>query len=140
MTSEQKNLVQQTFRQVMPIKEQAAQLFYDRLFTLDPSLRALFRGDMKRQGALLMSMIAAAVNGLDRLEEIAPAVQDLGRRHAGYGVRNEHYTTVAEALLWTLEQGLGAAFTPAVKEAWVACYRVLAGVMQQAAAASVASS
>jgi hemoglobin-like flavoprotein len=91
MTSEQKNLVQQTFGQVVPIQEQAAQLFYDRLFTLDPSLRRLFEGDMKRQGALLMTMIGTAVNGLDRLEEIAPAVHDLGCRHAGYGVRSQHY-------------------------------------------------
>jgi hemoglobin-like flavoprotein len=134
MDQEQKRLVQESFQRVVPIKEQAADLFYGRLFELDPSLRALFKGDIKRQGALLMAMIATAVNGLDRLEEIVPAVQQLGRRHGDYGVRREHYGTVAQALLWTLEQGLGEAWTPPVKEAWTACYGLLAGVMQEAAA------
>jgi hemoglobin-like flavoprotein len=110
-------------------------MFYDRLFVLDPSTRPLFKGDMKRQGALLMAMIATAVNGLNRLDEIVPAVQDLGRRHATYGVRNEHYATVGTALLWTLEQGLGAKWTPEVQEAWIACYTLLANTMQEAAGA-----
>src|SRR5215472_7556402 len=134
MTPEQKRLVQESFARVLPIKEQAAALFYDRLFTLDPSLKPLFKGDIKRQGALLMAMIATAVNGLDRLDDIVPAVQQLGRRHAGYGVKREHYGTVATALLWTLEQGLGEAWTAPMKEAWTACYGVLAEVMQKAAA------
>jgi hemoglobin-like flavoprotein len=133
MTSEQKKLVQESFKLVVPIKEQAAAMFYDRLFILDPSVRALFKGDMKQQGSLLMAMIAVAVNGLNRLDDIVPAIQNLGRRHAGYGVRNEHYAAVGAALLWTLEQGLGAAWTPELKEAWTACYTILAGVMQEAA-------
>lgn len=132
MTSEQKQLVQETFKLVVPIREQAAAMFYDRLFALNPDVRSLFKGDMKRQGALLMAMIGTAVNGLNRLDEIVPAVQDLGRRHATYGVRKEHYGTVAAALLWTLEQGLGAAWTPEVKEAWTACYTLLATTMQAA--------
>jgi hemoglobin-like flavoprotein len=134
MTPEQKRLVQQSFAKVLPIKDQAASLFYDRLFALDPSLRPLFKGDIKRQGALLMAMINTAVNGLDRLDDIVPAVQQLGRRHADYGVRREHYGTVAQALLWTLEQGLGEAWTPPLKDAWTACYGLLAEVMQKAAA------
>jgi hemoglobin-like flavoprotein len=134
MTPEQKRLVQQSFATVLPIKDQAASLFYDRLFTLDPSLRPLFKGDIKRQGALLMAMINTAVAGLDRLDEIVPAVQQLGRRHSDYGVRREHYATVASALLWTLEQGLGEAWTPPLKDAWTACYMLLAEVMQKAAA------
>ena len=133
MTSEQKKLVQQTFQLVVPIKDKAAELFYGRLFEIDPTVRPLFKGDMKRQGGLLMAMIATAVKGLDSVEEIVPAVRDLGRRHASYGVRDEHYATVAAALLWTLEQGLGKAWTPEVKEAWTACYGLLAGVMQQTA-------
>lgn len=133
MTPEQKRLVQESFKLVVPIKDQAAAMFYDRLFTLDPNVRTLFKGDMKRQGSLLMAMIGTAVAGLNRPEEIIPAVQDLGRRHATYGVRHEHYGTVAAALLWTLEQGLGTAWTPEVKEAWTACYTLLATVMQQAA-------
>ena len=132
MTDKQKLLVQETFEKVRPIADAAASLFYDRLFTLDPSLRALFRGDMKEQGQKLMQMIGMAVKGLDRLNELVPAVENLGRRHAGYGVQTEHYETVGAALLWTLEQGLGADFTEDVKEAWATVYGVLAGVMQQA--------
>jgi hemoglobin-like flavoprotein len=138
MTPEQKRLVQESFKRVLPIRDRAAGLFYDRLFTLDPSLRPLFKGDINRQGALLMAMINIAVNGLDRLDEIVPAVQQLGRRHADYGVRREHYATVATALLWTLEQGLGEAWTPPLKEAWTACYGLLAEVMQNAAAEPMA--
>lgn len=106
---------------------------YERLFTLDPSLRPLFRGEMKEQGRKVMAMISMAVNGLTRLEQLVPAVQALGRRHAGYGVRDEHYATVGAALLWTLEQGLGNSFTPAVREAWTAAYGVLSSTMKDAA-------
>jgi hemoglobin-like flavoprotein len=93
----------------------------------------MFKGDMKEQGQKLMKMIATAVNGLDRLDSIVPAVQDLGRRHVGYGVRPEHYDTVGAALLQTLEQGLGSAFTPEVKQAWATVYGVLAATMKDAA-------
>jgi hemoglobin-like flavoprotein len=133
MSPDQIDLVQRSWRQVAPIADTAAQLFYERLFTLDPSLRALFRGDMKEQGRKLMTMISVAVSGLSRLEQLVPAVQALGRRHAGYGVRDEHYGTVGAALIWTLEQGLGDAFTPPVREAWVATYGVLANTMKDAA-------
>lgn len=138
MTPEQKKLVQQSFAKVLPIKSQAAELFYGRLFELDPSLRAMFKNDMKRQGEMLMSVLAMAVNGLDRLHAIIPAVEALGRRHVGYGVRDEHYDTVGAALLWTLEQGLGDAFTAETRAAWAACYGLLAGVMQDAAAEQAA--
>jgi hemoglobin-like flavoprotein len=133
MTPNQIALVQRSWTQVLPIAETAAQMFYDRLFALDPSLRSLFRGEMKEQGRKLMAMISFAVNGLTRLEQIVPGVQALGRRHAGYGVRDEHYATVAAALLWTLEQGLGDSFTREVREAWVAAYGVLANTMKDAA-------
>jgi len=106
-------------------------LFYNRSFEIDPSTEALFKGDMKEQGRKLMQMITAAVNGLNDL--VVPAVQDLGRRHGGYGVRDEHYGSVASALLWTLEQGLGEDFTPEVKTAWTETYMLLAGVMKDAA-------
>jgi hemoglobin-like flavoprotein len=138
MTPAQKILVQKTFAQVAPIADTAAALFYGRLFEIDPALRPLFKGDMAEQGRKLMQMIGVAVNGLDRLDQIVPAVQQLGIRHAGYGVKEEHYSTVAAALLWTLEQGLGADFTPDVKDAWTAAYTVLATTMQQAAATAVA--
>jgi len=134
MTPEQKRLVQTTWEMVVPIADQAAMLFYDRLFTIDPELRPLFgRSDMTEQRKKLMQMITVAVRGLERLEELVPAVEALGRRHVGYHVRERDYDTVAAALLWTLEQGLGAAFTPAVKEAWTITYVTLASVMRGAA-------
>jgi hemoglobin-like flavoprotein len=134
MTPEQKQLVQTTFAKVAPMAEAAAAMFYARLFELDPRLRPLFRGDMTEQGRKLMRMIGMAVNGLDRLDELVPAVRQLGIRHAGYGVTDDHYGTVAAALLWTLERGLGADYTPAVEEAWTTVYAVLATTMKDAAA------
>jgi hemoglobin-like flavoprotein len=129
----QKKLVQESFAKVEPIAEAAAELFYNKLFELDPSLKALFKGDMKEQGRKLMATLKVAVAGLDNLEKLVPVVQDLGRRHAGYGVKPPHYTTVATALLWTLEQGLEEAFTPEVKSAWAAVYGLLAETMIAAA-------
>lgn len=128
-----KALVQQTFAQIEPIAETAAEMFYNRLFELDPSLRDLFSGDMKEQGRKLMSTLKLAVNGLDDLEALVPVVRKLGQRHAEFGVQAPHYTTVADALLWTLEQGLGDDFTPEVKEAWANVYSLLAETMIAAA-------
>jgi hemoglobin-like flavoprotein len=133
MTSEQIDVVQRTWRQVLPIADGAARLFYGRLFALDPSLRPMFRGDMDEQGRKLMATISLVVDGLRRLPELLPRVHELGRRHAAYGVRDEHYDMVAVALLWTLEQGLGESFTPAVREAWSRAYDVLSSAMQEAA-------
>lgn len=138
MLPEQKKLVQESFAQVAPIADQAAALFYQRLFELDPSLKGLFIGDIKEQGRKLMQMIGVAVDGLDDLDALVPAVQELGRRHAGYGVEDAHYDTVAVALLWTLRQGLGDKFTPDVEQAWVDVYGVLATTMKRAAAEPVA--
>jgi hemoglobin-like flavoprotein len=134
MTPESQRLVRDSFAKVAPIAAAAASMFYARLFVLDPSLRRLFRGDMAEQGRKLMTMIGTAVANLHRLDSIVPAVRDLGRRHGGYGVQPAHYQTVAAALLWTLEQGLGDEFTPATRDAWVECYTVLATTMQEAAA------
>ena len=134
MTPEQKILVQQSFTKVVPIADQAAALFYQRLFSLDPTLQPLFRGNMEEQGRKLMKMIGTAVNGLDDLDALVPAVQDLGRRHVGYGVEDGHYDTVGAALIWTLEQGLGDAFTNPTREAWVTVYGILASTMKAAAA------
>ena len=136
MTQQQIELIQRSFAQVAPAAETVAALFYERLFILDPSLRPMFRGDLQEQGRKLMQVLAFAVNGLERLDQIVPAVEQLGRRHAGYGVRDEHYATVGAALLWTLEQGLGAEFTPEMREAWTAVYTLLAGTMQRAAGQS----
>ena len=131
----QKALVQTSFAQVRPIADAAAALFYSRLFELDPTLRPLFKGDMGEQGRKLMEMIDLAVKGLDRPEALLPALAALGRRHAGYGVNESDYETVGEALLWTLEQGLGPSFTPDVREAWAALYRLVADTMRGAAVA-----
>jgi hemoglobin-like flavoprotein len=134
MTPENQILVRESFAKVVPIAPQVAVLFYDRLFVLDPSLRPLFQGDKAEQGRKLMTMIGTAVANLAKLEAIVPAVQDLGRRHAGYGVQPAHYDIVAAALLWTLGQGLGDAFTPPVEAAWTEAYTILATVMKDAAA------
>jgi len=139
LTSDQKRLVQETFTAIEPIADDAAALFYRRLFEIEPSLRAMFRGDMAEQRKRLMQMIAVAVKGLDRLEQLVPAVRELGKRHAGYGVEDRHYDAVAAALLWTLEKGLGPAFTPDVRAAWTAVYGILAATMQEGARDALAA-
>ena len=126
-------LVRDSFDLVEPIAPQAAALFYANLFAADPSVKPLFRGDMIQQGERLMSMIGLAVAKLDEPEVLMPALQGLGQRHAGYGVRDSHYDSVGVALLKTLRQGLGVAFTEDVEEAWVDVYGVIAGTMKEAA-------
>jgi len=133
VTPDVQRLVRESFAKLAPNAEATAGVFYDRLFALDPSLRSLFKGDIAEQGRKLMTMIGTAVANLHRLEAIVPTVQDLGRRHVGYGVEPTHYQTVAAALLWTLEQGLGDDFTSETRQAWVECYTTLASTMQQAA-------
>ncbi|HQS80976.1 MAG TPA: globin family protein [Thiobacillus sp.] len=136
MTPEKIALVRSSWQQVLPIKDTAAQLFYGQLFELDPSLRSMFKGDMVEQGRKLMMIINTAVNSLDNLGPILGAVEDMGRRHVAYGVTEAHYDTVGSALIWTLGQGLGEQFTPAVKDAWVETYTTLASAMKQAAYAT----
>jgi len=129
ITERQKTLVQETWEKVKPIAPQAAEIFYGKLFEMDPSLKPLFKGDMAAQGEKLMKTLNFAVTGLRNLSAVVPAVQDLGKRHVGYGVKKEHYATVGGALLGTLEAGLGSAFTPEVKEAWTAVYTALSSIM-----------
>ncbi len=126
-------LVQSSFKKVIPISEQAAEIFYAKLFETNPSVKPLFKGDMKVQGKKLMTMIGTVVNGLSRLETIVPAVQKLGKDHAGYGVKDEHYNDVGSSLLYTLGAGLGDDFTDDVKEAWTEAYTLLATTMKEAA-------
>jgi nitric oxide dioxygenase len=133
MTPLQVAAVQRSFSLVVPIKEKAAEIFYDRLFAVDPSLKKMFKGDMKDQGRKLMSALALVVTGLANPASILPKVEELGRKHIAYGVEDRHYDTVGGALLWTLEKGLGDKFTPDVKEAWTAAYTLLATVMKDAA-------
>lgn len=133
MTPKQISLVQSTWESVIPIQEQAATIFYDKLFAADPALEKLFKNDLEEQKIKLMKMIGIAVSSLDHLDDIVPAVQDLGRRHLAYDVKPKDYMTVGGALLSTLEAGLGPAFTPDVKEAWATAYGILSQAMLAAA-------
>lgn len=133
MKQETIRLVQNSWKEVAKISPQAAELFYKNLFDADPSLRRLFKGDMQAQGKKLMQMIGAAVGKLDDLDSLVPILQSLGQRHVSYGVSSAHYETVGGALLKTLAQGLGDAFTPSVKAAWTEVYGVMSNTMIQAA-------
>ena len=135
MTPEQTRLVRDTWKQVVPVADGAAGMFYYRLFEIDPTTRKLFRAtDMVAQRKKLLQTLAFAIGGLDDLDALASKVEDLGRRHAGYGVTDAQYDSVGAALLWTLEQGLGPAWTPPVAAAWSEVYRLLSGIMRNAAA------
>ena len=133
MTSPEITLVRSSFAKVVPIADQAAALFYARLFELDPALRGLFHGDMAAQGKKLMTTIGFCVASLDRLETIVPVVRALGLRHAAYDVREQHYETVGAALLWTLEKGVGPSFTADTRAAWAKVYWLLAETMKAGA-------
>jgi hemoglobin-like flavoprotein len=126
-------LVQDSFAKVAPISEQAAELFYGRLFEIAPSVRAMFPDDMKEQRKKLMATLAVVVGGLTNLEAVLPAASTLAKRHVNYGAKAEHYPVVGGALLWTLEKGLGDAWTSDVAEAWIAAYGTLSGYMIQEA-------
>lgn len=128
MTPQQIKLVQDSFAKVAPISEQAAALFYGRLFEITPEVKPLFKGDMKEQGRKLMATLAVVVNGLADLDAILPAASALVRRHVAYGVKPSH-SPVGEALLWTLERGLGAAWTRELALAWTAAYTTLSQFM-----------
>jgi hemoglobin-like flavoprotein len=129
MTPDQIKAIQESFAKVAPISEQAAALFYGRLFEIAPSVKPLFRGDMTEQGRKLMATLAVVVNGLSNLPAILPAASALAKRHVGYGVKPIHYPIVGEALLWTLERGLGADWTPELATAWGDAYGVLSDYM-----------
>lgn len=134
MTPQEKALVKNSWTRIVPIADKAAELFYRRLFELDPALKPLFKHDMQVQGAKLMKTIGLAVSALDNLEPLKESLKDLGANHVVYGVKDEDYNTVASALLWTLEQGLGHAFNEEVKAAWTTTYTTLADVMKAGAA------
>ncbi len=129
MTPEQIKLVQESFSKVAPISEQAAVIFYDRLFEVAPTVRAMFPNDMTEQRKKLMATLAVVVGGLSNLEAVLPAASALAKRHVSYGAKPEHYPVVGGALLWTLEKGLGEAWTTDVAAAWTAAYGTLSGYM-----------
>ena len=133
MTPAEVNLVKRSWTRVVPIKDAAADLFYNKLFELDPTVRPLFKKSLAEQGAKLMATLNAVVEGLDKLDELVPVAQDLAVRHVAWGVKPEHYDTVGTALLWTLEKGLGDGFTADVKQAWTRAYTTLSEVMKRAA-------
>lgn len=133
MIPAQKQLIRASWAQVVPIADQAAALFYARLFEIDPSTRSLFSAiDMNMQRKKLVQVLTVAVSSLDNLGALVRTVEDLGRRHAGNGVEDRHYDSVGAALLWTLERGLGKAWTPDVSAAWGEVYKLLSGIMRRA--------
>lgn len=134
LTQRQINLVQESFAQVEPIADEAAKLFYDKLFEYAPDLRPLFKKDMAAQRQMLMSTLKLAVKGLDNLEQLAPVLGKLAERHVDYGVRPGDYTPVGNALLWTLKRGLGdERWSQELRAAWVDAFRLMAAAMKQAA-------
>ena len=134
MTPRQIELVKTSFAKIAPMKEQAAELFYCRLFELDPSLRLMFKSDMTEQNQKLMAALAMVVAGLEKLETMLPAVKELGRKHHhDYGVQKRHYEVVGAALLWTLEIGLGSGWTRELADAWTTAYLALAAAMIEGA-------
>ncbi len=136
MHPETTTLVRSSWKRVESIAPAAAALFYENLFSADPALKPLFKGDITQQGQRLMQMIGAAVDKLDELPALVPVLESLARRHVGYGVRESHYQTVGAALLKTLDQGLGEHFTPAVRDAWVGVYALITDVMVAATSSS----
>lgn len=133
MNDYQKQLVQHSFREIIPVADQAATLFYNRLFHLDPALRPLFKSDIKQQGLKFINTLQIAGAALDTLDAIIPALQSLGRNHIKYGVQDAHYEVVGEALIWALEKALGEEFNDEVRDAWTETYRLLSTVMREAA-------
>jgi len=133
LSARQITLIQNSFTKVKPIADQAADIFYNKLFEYDPSLRQLFKNDMKQQGRMLMSVLGTAVGSLNKLEALIPTLQKLAKQHVEYGVKADDYTPVGNALLYTLKQGLGPAFTPELRLAWIEVYKVVATTMREAA-------
>ena len=129
MNPTQIRLVQDSFAKVASISDQAAVMFYDRLFQVAPAVKAMFPADLTEQRKKLMTMLAVVVNGLSNLEAILPAARTLAKRHVTYGAKPEHYPVVGGALLWTLEKGLGDAWTPETASAWTAAFGTLSGYM-----------
>ena len=135
MTPEQVQIIRLTFAQVMQRKMEVGRLFYDRLFTIAPDTRSMFKGNMEEQARKLMETLALAIGTLQDASALSGILEGLAKRHVGYGVHDEHYDKVGEALLWTLQRGLGDAFTPSVKDAWTTLYGTVANTMKQSAAA-----
>ena len=134
MRAETERLVRESWARFEPVAEQSAGFFYDKLFELDPEAQRLFaRTDMEAQGRKVMQMFAEIARTLDQPDTLVSEVADLGRRHVHYGVRDSQYDSVGTALLWTLERGLGTAFTDDVRNAWTEAYLLISTVLRRAA-------
>ncbi|USG60567.1 globin domain-containing protein [Sneathiella marina] len=134
MTPHQQQLVHESWQQVVPIADTASELFYNRLFELEPGLKPLFCGtDMTGQRHKLIAALTAVVDNLDQVAELAPIIAALGRRHRGYGVEAQHYDVVGQALLDTLKTGLGESWSVELAEAWTTLYGTVAALMQDGA-------
>ena len=133
LTPRQVEVLQSSFRILQPVGTTVGELFYQRLFELDPTLVPLFKRDRKEQGRKFMQVLAVAVGGMPNLATLRPVIQQLGVRHAIYGVKPEHYEQVRAALLWAVARVLQDAYTEEVREAWASAYATLAGVMKEAA-------
>jgi len=132
MTQQDIQLLRESFTRIAPIADHAAALFYERIFSIAPELRPLFTNDMQTQGAKLMAMLGTIVSLVHSPDKLVPLLQNLGKRHSEYGVKTEHFRSVGEALLWTLEQGLGAEYTPAIHQAWLSALTTISTVMKDA--------
>ena len=133
MTLVRRQLIRNSWAQIVPMADQAAALFYERLFEIDPSTRCLFRNaDVEQQRKKLLELLGVVVHGLDDLDALSAMLEGLGRRWAGCGVKDRHYEAVGAALLWTLQQGLGPSWTPEVAAAWSEVYALLSAVMRAA--------
>lgn len=133
LSPRQIQLIQQSFAKVEPIADQAAEIFYNKLFEFEPSVRPMFKGNMQNQGRKLMSTLKIAVKALNDLDALVPVLQKMAVKHVDYGVRAEHYTPVGNALLYALKVGLGEDWTPELRQAWVDVYRIIAKTMKDAA-------
>ena len=133
MRKDQVALVQASFQQFVPVAWKASEIFYDELFRIAPETRALFPSDMSEQRKKLIQTLTAVVNGLSYPEAMMPQVRALGARHKGYRTKPEHYDKVGQALIHAFQTSMGSAFTPPMRDAWLACYGLLSSEMKQAA-------
>ncbi len=134
MTVEQKRLVTESLTTLKPVADLLGDIFYSRLFEMDPMLKYLFPSDMNHQGEKLIAAVNQAAACFDGMETLESTMQEFGLRHAGYGVKDYHYDTAEQALLWTVRVGMGAAFTVDVRHAWVSFYGEMAAAMKRGAA------
>jgi hemoglobin-like flavoprotein len=133
MTTNQIQSVKDSWNFVAENISDPGMIFYNQLFTLDPDLKALFKEDRAAQSKKLITMLSFVVSKLDKINEIVPQVKALGARHNKYNVKPEHYRTVAQALLKTLEMALGERWNDETKSAWIAAYTILSTTMIEAA-------